>query len=256
MITLNNKFLVFFYGNVHSTDKINIYSCQYHLINYADREEIVLKTLDVNKTCGYDNKVINSFDKSTLKWKKKLENYEKFQNYHGCKVFISSAINSDFVSCDFLSLPYEVSKMVGRRINFTVATCEENNKYYEKIRYQMNEKTPYDKIMNDFYEINLFYDEIEKLFDNHLSSYDFTKLTFMITPGESYSNFEKLYLPFDNETWKYLIITFGLTFSIIFIINHLSSEVQVFLSIFHFCKFILYILLESHLWLKCAHSCI
>jgi hypothetical protein len=50
----------------------------------------------------------------------------------------------------------------------------------------------------------------------------------MITPAESYTNFDKLYLPFDDETWMYLVITFGVAFSLIIIINRLNQQFQDF----------------------------
>jgi hypothetical protein len=196
------------------------------LINYVDRGDIVLKTLDVNETCGYDYKEINHFDKDTMKWKKKLENYEWGQNYFGCTVFVSPYFTDpDYSSLDFLSLPYEVARMVGQRINFTVAECDEKQRLLADKKIKVSTTSV---PMGEFYELRLFYGSIDFSLDYCLSSYDFIKTTFMITPGEPYSNFEKLYLPFDNETWKYLIITYGLAFSLIFVINQLSREFQVF----------------------------
>lgn len=48
----------------------------------------------------------------------------------------------------------------------------------------------------------------------------------MHSPAEPYTNYEKMLLPFDEETWTYLIILFILTFVIILIINQMPQFVQ------------------------------
>ncbi|KAG5666813.1 hypothetical protein PVAND_014823 [Polypedilum vanderplanki] len=42
---------------------------------------------------------------------------------------------------------------------------------------------------------------------------------YTVTPNDLYTNYEKLTMPFDGITWILLILTFGLTFGLIFMIN-------------------------------------
>ena len=47
-----------------------------------------------------------------------------------------------------------------------------------------------------------------------------------VTPAEKYSAYEKLFLPFDLQTWLLLTLTFILTFLSIFIVNRLSKSAR------------------------------
>jgi hypothetical protein len=62
---------------------------------------------------------------------------------------------------------------------------------------------------------------------SYTTSFETDYIFFTVTPGEKYTNYEKLYLPFDSETWKYLMITFGCAFLTIFGINSLNRKIRV-----------------------------
>jgi hypothetical protein len=51
------------------------------------------------------------------------------------------------------------------------------------------------------------------------STFSEVKQGFIIPLSESYSTYEKLYLPFDEMIWICLIITFGSTFGLIFVLK-------------------------------------
>lgn len=48
-----------------------------------------------------------------------------------------------------------------------------------------------------------------------------------VPPGESYNAYEKLLLPFDQETWIMILITFIIAFLTIFIVNFTSHRLRV-----------------------------
>jgi hypothetical protein len=48
----------------------------------------------------------------------------------------------------------------------------------------------------------------------------------VITPGEKYSSYEKLFLPFDTETWTYLAIVFGVAFLTVFAGNLMPENLR------------------------------
>lgn len=56
----------------------------------------------------------------------------------------------------------------------------------------------------------------------------YAEYSFIVTKGLSYSPMEKLFLPFDLETWIMIMITFAIGFFTIFIIYRLKRVVQRF----------------------------
>jgi hypothetical protein len=50
--------------------------------------------------------------------------------------------------------------------------------------------------------------------------------TILVTPGELYTPYEKLLLPFDFWTWILVFVTFSMTFLSIFIINHMPEKIK------------------------------
>jgi hypothetical protein len=46
------------------------------------------------------------------------------------------------------------------------------------------------------------------------------------TPSEKYTNYEKMVMPFDDDTWYYLFITFGVAFFVVFIVNKMPKKYQ------------------------------
>jgi hypothetical protein len=55
---------------------------------------------------------------------------------------------------------------------------------------------------------------------------DNNEMFLFVTPGEPFSDYEKLLLPFDVLTWIFLLITFGCAFSLIFGINSMTEKIQ------------------------------
>jgi hypothetical protein len=229
LYTGNEKILVYLY-NVELQDEMIPFTYQYFLSNFVNHSEIILNVLDVTEDCGYTNRQLNAFHKVSRKWKEKLENFEHLQNYHGCVVFIAS-LETKYSSLDFPSLPFEVAKMVGTRTNFTITELDRLGDSLVDRRIQvglpqyMYGDDNYDYIMASFYHL-----EVGPLLLMEstwsTTSFENYKMTFMITPGEPFTNFEKLYLPFDFETWKYLFITFGSAFLLIVIINRLERKIK------------------------------
>ncbi|KAG5667315.1 hypothetical protein PVAND_015300 [Polypedilum vanderplanki] len=50
---------------------------------------------------------------------------------------------------------------------------------------------------------------------------------YLVTKNDLYSNYEKLFFPFDNATWIYLSITFGMTFVTIFILQRCPQWIKI-----------------------------
>lgn len=64
------------------------------------------------------------------------------------------------------------------------------------------------------------------IYTNPVTQYDYA---IFALPGEPYSNYEKLFLPFDNLTWTYFFILFGCAFLVILIVNNFPKKFQILL---------------------------
>lgn len=53
-------------------------------------------------------------------------------------------------------------------------------------------------------------------------------IAFLVPPGEPYTAFEKMILPFDDNVWLAILVTLGFSLSVIQIINFTSEKVQNF----------------------------
>lgn len=54
----------------------------------------------------------------------------------------------------------------------------------------------------------------------------FGRILVLVPSGEAYTGFEKLFLPFEEEVWSWLIITFATAFITILIVNFMPKSVQ------------------------------
>jgi hypothetical protein len=80
---------------------------------------------------------------------------------------------------------------------------------------------------NNFISIgNIFHADKEVEVDQRVTFYD-SFFAFIIPPSELFTPYEKLYLPFDIDTWQFLLITFGCSFVIIFIANLMPKVIQI-----------------------------
>lgn len=63
--------------------------------------------------------------------------------------------------------------------------------------------------------------------DQHITTtFDDLHFFFMISPPKKLTNWEKVLLPFDFDTWKFLMITFGVAFLLVFVINKMPNKVK------------------------------
>jgi hypothetical protein len=208
------------YGTLDSKAQIVIDDNQFVLNAINNENKIFLETFDVGESCAMEKIMINIFDKNTMQWESQLENYEKFKTFFGCPVCVETETTKIE---DYEILEFEVAYMVAKRLNFTVIEIDGDFTYLKDTNISF-----FDDDRAFFASIYLrSYWFIENTQYSYTTSYDTDKIFFAVTPGESYTNYEKFYLPFDDDTWKYLIITFAVAFIFIFIINQLNLEVQV-----------------------------
>lgn len=162
---------------------------------------------------------IGKFHKKNKIWQQKLIKIDKYKTFHNCELVYGLPID--------------------RHTHLHYITRNEPHGVYMDILYHAI----------DYYDIKFHYQPIHlspeegivliQLGDGNLrtpnifmipmpisesmmaatTSFYQDKSIFMVSPALLYTPFEKLFLPFDHDTWMLLLITFGAAFVVIFIIN-------------------------------------
>lgn len=175
---------------------------------------------------------IGKFSKDLIEWKRKLIKYNKYGNFFGCEIVygVPHDVHTHF------NYSFEV-KIKGRKLielhgiymnildhakkifNMTIA-YQFIKLHFLSERVELIKVNPREKVKRPnvgFVPMAIGYTS-DKLTAATTPFYD-TKKIFMVSPGLLYTPFEKLFLPFDYQTWIYLSIAFGVAFCVIFAIN-------------------------------------
>ncbi|KAG5672232.1 hypothetical protein PVAND_002374 [Polypedilum vanderplanki] len=166
----------------------------------------------------------------------KLKLSDKYGNFHKCELVFGSLIESNV----FFRYTYETDSFDGvfpdmveifsKYFNFTPfyqpIKLLNHGKFINGSQYGLlklknkNIKNPHINMkQNTLYglSINIGYSVLTNIQIQYI---------FAITPGELYTSYEKLSLPFDLTTWIFLIFTFFSVFSLISIFNLASRNVK------------------------------
>ncbi|CAG9811684.1 unnamed protein product [Chironomus riparius] len=168
---------------------------------------------------------VNTFNKITKKWTKKLQNYEKFMNFQGCQLVKMLPMNYQSHNNDFYW------GYAAKKHNFTAVyqpTKIADMKWLETFN---PETITYLAVNNTFNEPNVVYfvysaSDLSHQTIRMTNTFEEVRYLVITTPADAYTAYEKLLLPFDYETWILLLVTFILTILSILIINRLSKSSQ------------------------------
>jgi hypothetical protein len=208
----------------YTGDKTSVVSHQYYLGNSKHGEFVLMVSVDHfgEKLCNNPQTlVINKFNKFTGNWNKPLEFYEKFSNFYGCPLAVvdnfgpylylnqrSKEISECFVTeyqrCVELlvhlaetvglqGFSVDIFSMLGTALNFTPIFSFMVVKWPLNVPKVSIYVSTYDQILKGYAPTSL----------NYVNTF-----VMAATPREFYSNYEKMWLPFDKTTWMLLMITF------------------------------------------------
>ena len=204
---------------LHLQSKISPNSMESFLIEENNEVSLHLMALFTEKKCRIPKLIeINRFSNSKKRW-----TTEKFlsitvDNFHGCTLWFGilqhSAVNFPFING---TLTYDghvlaegvIIDMIGAlstSLNFTVTFDEEPGLSID-----------YEVALKMLNEISY---ERGELSSNPICS---TSHVFVVPPGEFYTSWEKLLLPFDRDTWMWIGITFVTAFIFIIFIKLTKS---------------------------------
>jgi hypothetical protein len=156
-------------------------------------------------------KIINVFNVKNLHWTEEpflVE--EKFTNLSGCviKKEISEFYPTDASNLIFSSIAHVT------HASFSTEEDECDIPRYTELTLSCAFKF-------GFLEKNVFFQK------KHFTyPYERDELVVIIPPGKLYTNYEKLYLPFDFTTWWFLIATFSGAFLLILIVNLMPQIIK------------------------------
>lgn len=158
---------------------------------------------------------VNQYSKQILKWKHKLTNHKLYTSFDKCPVIFENkeSNSSNYYHSQFHSQPQgihaDLIRIIGNMRNFSVTYHNGS----ENVRADVSFTEMYnDKFLSSDYKITT----------------TFKQRDFVITvpPGYLFTNFEKLFWPFDHDTWMMLGITFGFAFAVIFVLNFVPKYVR------------------------------
>ncbi|KAG5679817.1 hypothetical protein PVAND_009355 [Polypedilum vanderplanki] len=237
-VEANNKF--FLDRQLKLTSKFSDF--EFLILNSRNKVILTANVFYSEKKCGESQlKILNTFDKKSQKWDKKLKNFDHFANFHGCIINFETAISYNFYVRNFptISIPNEIlfdrntkySGAIGALVN-ALALRHNFTIFYKLTDYKGH--TEYERTLN--YNLSSFhtfqiYKDIKQTFSYNSTSYSsqpllFLDYYFLISHNEFYTNYEKLTFPFDTITWILIFFTFGLTFASILGLNFCPQWVR------------------------------
>ncbi|KAG5679853.1 hypothetical protein PVAND_009390 [Polypedilum vanderplanki] len=193
----------------NQNNSINLMTIKYFTDKACDKPQIIK---------------LDEFNKTTQRWQNNLTETNNGRNFHGCLISFSMEIFKDGAYLKKYSSPKEsietggffqgITDMASKFGNFTP-----NYQIAFKHTYLSNQRLIMTKSIQ--YKIGLSNSfEAICIFDN-------LKLSIAVTPTEYYSNYEKVFMPFDVTSWILFSFSFFIVFLAISIIQKkLSRKIQ------------------------------
>lgn len=241
---MNDEELLRLDDNLNSAGVLHL---EYFLLE--EKDSFKLKTFEwhTKEKCGTKQLIeVNSWSKAKQLWETENFLLEKFLNFHGCTLrwmflenypefMIESDKRVDRVNETIECYGYlcEASKDIGRSLNFKY----KSNLYWARSRKPVFNDTTYDfawiyinlGIAHRYGKIHFkpLSKKINKFFLMHPVKFLDEKVAH--PPGFEFNAYEKLILPFDEDTWFWIGITFASAFALIIVMRFARTEVRDFL---------------------------
>ncbi|KAG5679498.1 hypothetical protein PVAND_009062 [Polypedilum vanderplanki] len=212
----------------------------FFLIENENSVELIANLLYSENICEvFHLKHLNSFDLKLLEWNENLEDFNHFSNFHGCMLKLLVDLGyffffenwNDFYfklntektiiklkpdDCKFQGLLYEILEYSAKKYNFlpqyTLQVLDNLTRFYFvtgnfllKFEHNIYLKT----YVKEAKDIHMYH------FSKNVAIH---KLYYLIARNDAHTNYEKMLFAFDSVTWILILIFFGFTFGIIFIL--------------------------------------
>ncbi|CAG9797955.1 unnamed protein product [Chironomus riparius] len=209
-------------------DILLVYS--YFFISESDEIKLVSIEWFGPKMCKPHLKTINIFNKESMKWLSKLKNYEKFLNFHECELTLLVRVSDrNTIKSELGSITSTIFTIASKNYNFT-PTFQLGDFDSEHILHESKTDVHLIPVSHTIRAPNVYFEiiDIKRKSSRIRTSNSVMDLqyTVLVPPGELFTPYEKLLLPFDFWTWIFVFITFSITFVSIFCINHLPEKIK------------------------------
>lgn len=199
---------------------------------------------------------LNTFNEHTMMWTTELKYYEKYLDYNGCELVMGlarigkdlnlnltnipfywgySELNNDSTDFSIHGITPVVFNIAAKKFNFKdeywpIEIDKDWILEHEGLMVNCLRKGTKIVMKKPLVYFYVYGTNVAGLLPIRTANiFRETKFILLVTPAEAYTMYEKLFLPFDLETWILLTLTFLVTFFAILIINNLSKTVQNFL---------------------------
>lgn len=216
---------------VNPNEMQHILQFQYFIVEEEDSIRLVTFVFYSPESCGEPKLLeVNRFDKKKKMWKTSNWLVTKFDNFNGCPLVFGVwfqgnamdywAYDNGYVSYDGynLGLLYDLQ----RPLNFTVVL---NPRVWPELTYLYTNVSVDLLAMEHCYNN---YDDKHDVLSFITYPYVFKEHRLAVPPGDNYSGYEKLFLPFDLDTWVLIIATFLAAFITIFLLKFATENVSNF----------------------------
>jgi hypothetical protein len=190
--------------------------------------------------CGiFTQKLLNSYDIKSQKWTKELRNYNHFENLNDClltfgvrmekhwyvkelRQFFGALPSSDVIDSMFQIASSKNLKSYGLISELVELMAQKSNfSYHYSLLLDLQQGSAVMGTKNYAPAtsgiITFLGGSMSSRSTIHwTNSFGSIDYYYLVTLNDLYSNYEKLLFPFDAVTWCLLLMTFGLTFGIIF----------------------------------------
>lgn len=175
--------------------------------------------------------LVNSFDTKQQKWVSISPTFtEEQKNFHNCRILVGVSKNHHQSTKHDLYVKQKSSDFFGVYPSMLDIFAK---KYNAEIEYKIYSELPFYENHASLYKgwkIFIHNEEVYKVNKGTLSIFTpplrYAYLTFVVSPGQQYTPFEKLILPFDETTWILIIVTFVIGYLTILIVYQFSKNVR------------------------------
>lgn len=172
---------------------------------------------------------VNQYSKHRMQWQSDKFHLEKFKDYNGCDLVIGAAPHVHDVYIEFDG-NNKLTKIWGQaiEINNIISAALNYSIHYNIINLPKTLKYSNQSL---HYDILLFIYAIKRInYSEEVITTPFRMNAELIAipPDEMYSQFEKLFLPFEIQVWIWLIVTMSTAVATIIVINFTPKKVKDF----------------------------
>lgn len=171
---------------------------------------------------------VNKFDKAKRRWQHENFWMDKFSNFHGCRIkVLFHGEAPEFELLEYNQWSTEITKCQGYACILVKDFSAAINYSYSMFTELLLQKWPDNQIELFIGGVGLNYKYTLDPKNEFLVTRPvcFFEHFFTVPPGEKYNGYEKMILPFDEQTWIWICITFASAFGTILGLKFMKPDI-------------------------------